>query len=96
MDLQQLYNQARLAQTNGNLMEAARLYQQIVAASSMPEMMVNLGNVLAQLGRRDEALVQYDQALARKPDLFEAVYNRGNLHLERAAPPKRWRITTRR
>ncbi len=82
MDLQQLYNQARLAQTNGNLMEAARLYQQIVAASPMPEMMVNLGNVLAQLGRRDEALVQYDQALARKADLFEAVYNRGNLHLD--------------
>ena len=40
MDLQRLYNQARLAQTNGNLMEAARLYQQIVAASPMPEMMV--------------------------------------------------------
>jgi predicted O-linked N-acetylglucosamine transferase (SPINDLY family) len=82
MDLQQLYNQARQAQTDGNLMEAARLYQQIVAAFPVPEMMVNLGNVLAQLGRRDEALVQYDSALARKADLFEAVYNRGNLHLD--------------
>ena len=82
MDLQQLYNQARLAQKDGNLIEAARLYQQIVAASPMPEMMVNLGNLLAQLGRRDEAMAQYGHALARKGDLFEALFNRGNLHLE--------------
>ena len=82
MDLQQLYTLARQAQAGGNLAEAARLYQQIVAISPMPEMKVNLGNVLAQMGRRSEAMAQYDQALRQKPDLFEALYNRGNLFLE--------------
>ena len=82
MDLQQLYNSARQAQAGGNLPEAARLYHQLVAASPMPEMKVNLGNVLAQMGRRSEAFAQYDQALTQKPDLFEALYNRGNLFLE--------------
>jgi protein O-GlcNAc transferase len=82
MDLQHLYNLARLAQKDGNVMEAARLYRQIVAASPIPEMMVNLGNVLAQLGRSDEALAQYDLALKQNGNLFEALFNRGNLYLE--------------
>jgi len=70
MDLQQLYNQARQAQKNGNLAEAARLYSQILSASSVPEVMVNYGNVLAQLGNRPEALAQYDQALKLKKNFF--------------------------
>lgn len=82
MDLQHLYNLARLAQKDGNLAEAVRLYRQIVDASPIPEVMVNLGNVLAQQGNRQEALAQYDQALKQRGDLFEALFNRGNLHLE--------------
>jgi predicted O-linked N-acetylglucosamine transferase (SPINDLY family) len=82
MDLQHLYNLARLAQKDGNLAEAARLYRQILAASPLPEVMVNLGNVLAQQGNRQEALAQYDQALKQRSDFFEALFNRGNLHLE--------------
>ena len=82
MDLQQLYNQARLAQKDGNLAEAARLYRQILGASPVPEVMVNYGNVLVQLGRRPEALAQYDQALKQKKNFFEALFNRGNLFLE--------------
>jgi len=82
MDLQHLYNLARLAQKDGNLAEAARLYRQILAASPLPEVMVNLGNVLAQQGNRQEALAQYDQALKQRGDFFEALFNRGNLHLE--------------
>jgi protein O-GlcNAc transferase len=82
MDLQQLYNQARAAQKNGNLVEAARLYSQILAASPVPEVMVNYGNVLAQQGRPAEAMAQYDRALKLKTDFFEALFNRGNLLLE--------------
>ena len=82
MDLQKFYDQARLAQKSGNLAEAARLYRQILAASPVPEVMVNYGNVLAQLGRRPEALAQYDQALKQKKNFFEALFNRGNLFLE--------------
>ena len=82
MDVQQLYHLARLAQKDGNLVEAARLYRQIVTAMPAPEVLVNYGNVLAQIGNRGEALAQYDQALQQKSDLFEALFNRGNLHLE--------------
>ena len=87
MDLQQLYNQARQAQKNGNLAEAARLYSQILSASSVPEVMVNYANVLAQLGRHAEALAQYNQALKQKKNFFEALFNRGNLFLETGRAP---------
>ena len=46
MDPQALYHQARQAQQGGNLMEAARLYGQILSTSPVPEVMVNCANVL--------------------------------------------------
>jgi protein O-GlcNAc transferase len=88
MDLQQLYNQARQAQKNGNLAEAARLYSQILSASSVPEVMVNYANVLVQLGRHAEALAQYSQALKQRKNFFEALFNRGNLFLETGRAPE--------
>ena len=88
MDFQQLYNQARQAQTGGNLMEAARLYSQILAIRPAPEVMVNFANLLAQMGRHGESLAQYDQALTLMPDFFAALYNRGNLLLEMNRVPE--------
>ena len=82
MTPQQLYDAARSAQKSGNLMEAARLYGQLLAISPVPEVMVNYANLLAQMGRHAEALAQYDQALALRSNFFEALYNRGNLLLE--------------
>ncbi len=82
MDIQQLHNQAQSAQRNGKLVEAARLYREILTAAPVPEVMVNYGNVLARLGNRTEALAQYDQALKQNPRFFEALFNRGNLYLE--------------
>ena len=35
------------------------------------------GNTLADLGRHEEALSSYDQALEIKPDDYQAWYNRG-------------------
>jgi tetratricopeptide (TPR) repeat protein len=40
--------------------------------------MVNLGNRLARAGQLDEALVSYQHALEKDPDLAEAHNNRGN------------------
>ncbi len=80
MDPAQLYHQALAAQKDGNLAEAERLYRQI--PNPPPEVLVNLGNVLARQGRRGPALAHYDQALAARPDFFEALFNRGNLLLE--------------
>ncbi|HET7085776.1 MAG TPA: tetratricopeptide repeat protein [Rhizomicrobium sp.] len=88
MDLQQVYNQARQAQTGGNLVEAALLYREILNNFALPEVMVNYANVLAKLGRHGEALAQYDQALKQKPEFFEALYNRGNLYLETNRAPE--------
>ena len=85
--MQQLFDQARQAQAGGNLMEAARLYRQILASLPAPEIMVNYGNVLGRLGQRAEALAQFDQALKLKPDLFEALFNRANLLLEIGRAP---------
>lgn len=75
-----IYNQAMAAQKAGNLAEAERLYRQI--PGHVPEVLVNLGNLLARQGRPGEAMNFYDQAIAARPDFFEALFNRGNLLLE--------------
>ncbi len=75
-----IYNQAMAAQKAGNLAEAERLYRQI--PGQVPEVVVKLGNLLARQGRHGEAMHFYDQAVAARPDFFEALFNRGNLLLE--------------
>jgi len=86
MDLQSLYNQAQAAQKAGQLAQAEQAYRQILAQAALPEVLVNLGNVLAAQQRREEALASFDKALAARPDLFEALYNRANLLLELKRP----------
>ena len=86
MDLQSLYNQAQAAQKAGQLAQAEQAYRQILAQAPVPEVLVNLGNVLAAQNRREEALANFDKALAARPDLFEALYNRANLLLELKRP----------
>jgi protein O-GlcNAc transferase len=79
MDLQQRFAAAAAAQAAGNLVEAERLYRDALTTAPVPEMLVNHGNILARLGRRDEALARYDKALAGNAGLVPALYNRGNL-----------------
>ncbi|HVW75650.1 MAG TPA: tetratricopeptide repeat protein [Rhizomicrobium sp.] len=86
MDLQQVYSQARQAQKEGDLSKAERLYRRILEQAAMPEVLVNLGNVLAAQNRRDEALASFDRALQARPDLFEALYNRANTLLDLHRP----------
>ena len=86
MDLQSVYNQALAAQRSGNLAEAERLYRQILGHAILPEVLVNLGNVLAAQTRREEALASYDKALLARPDFFEALFNRANTLLELKRP----------
>ncbi|HEX2761181.1 MAG TPA: tetratricopeptide repeat protein [Rhizomicrobium sp.] len=82
MDINQLYAQAVSARNGGNLVEAERLYRAILDQAPIPEVLVNHGNVLTAMGRPGEALAAYDQALAARPDFFEALFNRANLLLE--------------
>lgn len=86
MDLQSVYNQALAAQRAGQLTEAERLYREMLAHTPLPEVLVNLGNVLAAQNRREEALASFDRALTARPGLFEALFNRANLLLELKRP----------
>ena len=43
------------------------------------DVLTSRGNILEALGRPDEALESYDQALALQPDLTNALYNRGTV-----------------
>jgi len=86
MDIDQLYGAALAAQKAGREAEAERLYLQILEQASPPEVLVNLGNLLARQGRRDEALPLYDRAMAARPDFLEALFNRAGLLLELKRP----------
>ena len=86
MDINQLYGAALAAQKSGQETEAERLYRQILEQASPPEALVNLGNLLARQGRRDEALPLYDRALAARPDFLEGLFNRAGLLLELKRP----------
>jgi predicted O-linked N-acetylglucosamine transferase (SPINDLY family) len=86
MDIDQLYNAALAAQKSGREAEAERLYRRILEQASRPEVLVNLGNLLARQNRREEALVLYDRALAARPDFLEGLFNRAGLLLELKRP----------
>ena len=49
------------------------------AKPDYPEAHYNRGNVLAALGRYDDALASYDAAIALQPGAAEAHHNRGNV-----------------
>ena len=70
MDIDQLYGAALTAQKAGREAQAERLYRQILEQASPPEVLVNLGNLLARQTRREEALALYDRALAARPDFL--------------------------
>ena len=66
----------------GKLAEAERLYAEILAAGTSagarsPITLLNHGRVLNALGRRDEALHRFEEAIALQPKLAEAHMSRG-------------------
>lgn len=61
------------AQSSGDYAEAARLYQQLIAAgTASPEIRSNCGLMLHLAGKNREALEQFRLALRQKPDLAAA------------------------
>ena len=57
-------------------------------APDHPEILYNLANACLELGRLDEALANYDAALAKTPDHAGALVNRGNTLLRLNEPAK--------
>jgi predicted O-linked N-acetylglucosamine transferase (SPINDLY family) len=62
-----------------NWVEASRYADLLLARYPCGEILHNVaGAIRAGMGRLDEALAHYDQAIALAPDFFEAFNNRGN------------------
>ncbi|WP_461482340.1 VWA domain-containing protein [Porticoccus sp.] len=62
---------AAAAYRNGDYDSAQQLYQQDAASA-----LYNRANALAKAGKLEEALQGYDQALAKKPEMEDAQFNR--------------------
>lgn len=58
---------------------AALLQQSLASNAKQPEVSYNLGYALQQLGRLEEALVAYTQAVSLMPDDLDAVMSRGRV-----------------
>lgn len=74
--LEDLFEQATLAEAGGYLDEAARLYDLCARADRGDAIAsFNYGNIRLAQGAFEEAALAYQRALARDPDLLEARYN---------------------
>lgn len=78
-------NLGRLMHLDGQLQEAERLYRQAKSSSAL--LSFNLGILLEDLQREDEAVAAYREALALDPMLHDAHYNLARLH-EKANRPR--------
>jgi len=81
----QLLSRALALHQAGNLGDAEALYRAVLAsdpknAEVLPAHLAynNLGAILQKTRRYDEALTNYNKAIALKPDYAKAYYNRGN------------------
>src|ERR1700722_16317474 len=79
---QQAYDLAVQHHRNGRLSEAEALYRQLLLTDPLPQIYNNLGGVLADQGRRDEAIAHYRKALALDPRFAQASNNIGLMLLE--------------
>ena len=71
-----LFEGAALAEANGDLADAARLYDMCGRADRSDAIApYNLGNIRLAQGASDQAVLAYQQALARDATLTEARYN---------------------
>jgi tetratricopeptide (TPR) repeat protein len=66
----------------GRIAEAEALMRRSVVSEAAPLPLANLGSVLLELGRREEALAQFDAALAIDPRHLRTLIRRGNTLVE--------------
>jgi len=78
-------NLGRLLHLDGQLEEAEKVYRQAKSSSAL--LSFNLAVLLEDLGRKDEAIAIYHDALARDPLLHDAHFNLSRL-LEMAQRPR--------
>jgi tetratricopeptide (TPR) repeat protein len=78
-------NLGRLLHLDGKLKEAEQLYRQARTSSAI--LSFNLATLLEDLGREEEAVAAYRDALAQDPMLCDAHFNLSRLH-EKANRPR--------
>lgn len=78
-------NLGRLLHLGGELEEAEKVYRQAKTSSAL--LSFNLGILLEDLHREEEAIAAYRDALAQDPALHDAHFNLARLH-ERAQQPR--------
>jgi tetratricopeptide (TPR) repeat protein len=75
-DIDELFEAAALAEANGDLEEAARLYDMCGRADRSDAIApYNYGNIRLAQGAHDQAVLAYQRALARDAGFVEARYN---------------------
>jgi tetratricopeptide (TPR) repeat protein len=84
-DLQAIYAKAVAFDKSGMLAEAARSYRFFLSKWPEPAAYYNYGLILKKMQDFDGALLNYEKAIALKPDYAEAYANIGSIYLERAA-----------
>jgi len=82
-DLKAVYTKAAAFQKNGMLAEAARSYRFFLSKWPDPTAYYNYGVVLKAMKLFDEAILNYQNAIALKPNYAEAFVNIGSIHIER-------------
>jgi protein O-GlcNAc transferase len=82
LSIQQAHELAQRHYQAGRLGEAESLFRQILTYEPSPEAHFNLGKILKDAGRLDEAAAAYRAAIAIRPDLVEAHNNLGTASKE--------------
>ncbi len=84
-----LFEEAEIAEEDGDLARAESLYRQAMHADKKdPAIPFNLGNILQQRGRTDEAIGAYLSAIKRDPNCADAFYNMAILRTTRRQEPE--------
>jgi tetratricopeptide (TPR) repeat protein len=81
---------------SGELEDARICFAKAVELDSQSAALrINLGNVLARLGRKHEAIRQFQAVLSKEPDHVNALFNLGMLHLKTGSPANSLRLLER-
>jgi S1-C subfamily serine protease/tetratricopeptide (TPR) repeat protein len=71
-------NKASLLSRKGQYTAAIKIYDEMIRQSPEAYSYSNRGNVKSALGQKQEAIYDYDRAIAINPDYADAYFNRGN------------------
>jgi tetratricopeptide (TPR) repeat protein len=77
---QALYSKAQLFRQNGELEKAITNLSVCIKLQPLPDYYVARGNILADMNKNDEALLDYEAAVRTAPRYFLAHYNIGHVH----------------